>query len=372
MKKNSSALWERLSDRTKLPRRLWYPPAPVDIYDAELWQKQFDVVSNTVRRSMFGLLAYAAFCLVALGQPDSELFREAAVQLPVVNTKVSIAGFMLIGPLVLVVLSAYLHIFIGRWAKMTWGKSMDSLSPPYIFNLPDKSAVLISAFLFYWLTPIVLAAFVYKGQPYTDFDLPILWSSLVVTTMLVLLAIRRCPSARRKWQNPVLWLALLVLFGSITFDRLGSYDRGLDLSFADLSEKSLRYAKLRAADFSFSDLSGADLTDADLKYADFFSANLSEATLTRADLEYTEFWGANLSEATLTNANLRDARLMQADLTGANLTGADLAGAYLIRAIGLNCEQLTAAENWDSAFRDSELACGEPNPEPPVESTGNK
>ena len=356
----AAKIWQRLSNRTKLPRRLWYPPAPVDIYDQDLWQKQFDDVCTTIRRSMFGIIGYSAFCLVALGQPDAELLREAAVQLPIVNTKVSIAGFMIIGPLVLVGLSAYLHIFIGRWVKMKWGKSMDSLSPPYIFNLPDKSAAVISAFLFYWLPPIVLAAFVFKGQPYNDFEYQILQVSLIVTMLFVLLAIRRCPDARRKFQNPVLWLVLLVLFVSINIDSLDGPERRLNLIRANLIHVSLRDVNLSRARLITADLTDADLTGANLTRARLFDANLTRANLTRANLSF-----ANLSNigTNLAGANLSDANLTDANLTGANLSLANLNGTDLRGAIGLNCEKLATATNWQYAFRDPEFSCGKPIPE---------
>jgi uncharacterized protein YjbI with pentapeptide repeats len=40
------------------------------------------------------------------------------------------------------------------------------------------------------------------------------------------------------------------------------------------------------------------------------------------------------------------------------LDDADLAGAFLNGAQFLNCAQLTVTRNWQSAFRDDELACG--------------
>jgi hypothetical protein len=43
--------------------------------------------------------------------------------------------------------------------------------------------------------------------------------------------------------------------------------------------------------------------------------------------------------------------------------GANLAGAFLYGAQFLNCAQLIATRNWQSAFRDEELGCGTPIPE---------
>jgi len=85
------------------------------------------------------------------------------------------------------------------------------------------------------------------------------------------------------------------------------------------------------------DLAGADLEGADLRRADFRGANLSGAKLRGADLE-----GANLFKATI---------------EGADLDGADLRGVQF-----LQCPQLQSAQNWQSAIRDEDLACGAPIP----------
>ena len=81
------------------------------------------------------------------------------------------------------------------------------------------------------------------------------------------------------------------------------------------------------------DLEGADLSGADLKDADLRGANLSGADLTAARLE-----GSNLFKAIIDDADLNEA---------------DLRGVQF-----LQCPQLVAARNWQSAYRDQDLACG--------------
>ena len=65
------------------------------------------------------------------------------------------------------------------------------------------------------------------------------------------------------------------------------------------------------------------------------------------------FWPKDVLRATLAGANLGSA-----DFFKTVLDGADLAGANLIGARWLNCWQLERARNWQSAFRDPDLACG--------------
>src|SRR5215467_9421358 len=96
------------------------------------------------------------------------------------------------------------------------------------------------------------------------------------------------------------------------------------------------------------DLSGAGLRGLDLRGFD-----LSRVDLRGADLRGTNLRGANLSDAHLDGANFFKAVLDDADLAGAFLNGAQF----------LNCAQLVATRNRQSAFRDDELACCAPIPD---------
>jgi uncharacterized protein YjbI with pentapeptide repeats len=60
----------------------------------------------------------------------------------------------------------------------------------------------------------------------------------------------------------------------------------------------------------------------------------------------------------LSGANLSGAHLDGAHFFKAALDDADLAGSFLYGAQFLNCAQLVVTRNWQSAFRDDELACG--------------
>ncbi len=91
------------------------------------------------------------------------------------------------------------------------------------------------------------------------------------------------------------------------------------------------------------DLSGGSLRGLDLEGAD-----LSGADLSGADLR-----GANLSGANLTAARLEGTNLFKAIIDGADLNEADLHGVRY-----LHCPQLESAHNWQSAYRDEDLACG--------------
>ncbi len=93
------------------------------------------------------------------------------------------------------------------------------------------------------------------------------------------------------------------------------------------------------------------------------SVDLSGAALRGLDLEGADLSGADLRDADLRGANLSGANLQGADLGGSNLfkvliDGADLGEADLRGVQFLQCPQLQSAHNWQSAYRDEDLACG--------------
>jgi uncharacterized protein YjbI with pentapeptide repeats len=98
-------------------------------------------------------------------------------------------------------------------------------------------------------------------------------------------------------------------------------------------------------------------TRPELAQAVLYGLDLANANLAEADLRRADFRGANLTGATLAGADLAGA-----DFFKAVLNDADLSGANLIGARSLNCWQLERARNWQSAFRDVDLACGAPIP----------
>ena len=88
------------------------------------------------------------------------------------------------------------------------------------------------------------------------------------------------------------------------------------------------------------------------EFKDLAKVDLSGADLRKVDLRGTILSGAVLTDADLAGANLFKAVLDRAELSGANLIGAQF----------LNCAQLVAARNWQSSFRDPDLACRAPIP----------
>jgi uncharacterized protein YjbI with pentapeptide repeats len=95
----------------------------------------------------------------------------------------------------------------------------------------------------------------------------------------------------------------------------------------------------------------------DLSHGALRGLALEGVDLTGADLTGADLRGADLRNASLVGARLGRANLFKADLAGADLNEADVRGALF-----LQCPQLESARNWQSAYRDNDLACGAPIP----------
>lgn len=321
---------KRLADRNKLPRSLWYPadnPAP----DEETWEVHFPEVSATIRRTSVTVLAYSFFCFLTLGQSFKDIFEAGGITIPFGGTTITARAFLTVGPLVLLGLMAYLHIYVGRWETLRRGRDPDTLTPPHIFNLANPLAAFLSWLNFYLLAPVILFWFAAKAMA-----APNGWiiDSIAIfgTVMLFFLALRRS----RGWKRFLMWLALATVVGfGIAWDQT--------VTASDLRgfyRVNLRGAELEAADFS----------GFNLAYGSFQSANLQRTDMRNADL----------TSALLNGADLRGADFDSTDLTLAILVQADLRGA-----VNLYCRQLTTAV-FKFAYRDPKLACGEPIPEPPL------
>ena len=94
-------------------------------------------------------------------------------------------------------------------------------------------------------------------------------------------------------------------------------------------------------------------TDLDLSNGALRGLDLSEFDLSGADLKDADLRGANLSGANLKGAHLEGSNLFKAIINGADLNEADLRGVQF-----LQCPQLESAHNWQSAYRNQDLACG--------------
>lgn len=111
---------------------------------------------------------------------------------------------------------------------------------------------------------------------------------------------------------------------------------------------------------SYSDLNNLAAFKSDLSNIRFVGSNLQNANFYLSQLREASFWKASLINAKFQKANLSQAILQKANLQGADfrdciLKNADLKDANLKEVKGLTVQQITSAQNWQSATYDDEL-----------------
>ena len=316
----------RLADRTRWPRKWWRPLSEkIELTDEEL-KRQHDEVSKAIDKLLLALIGFSVFCELALGAPDRSLLAsDAQIQLPFANNSISFVAFLIIGPLVLIAFSFYLHIFVGYWIALSRQVQSNLSRPglgstnrglPFVFNLQGRTAAWLSSFLIYWLVTIVLASFAWKALPRTD-ESPIL---IILTggsaLASLLLRMRRHPDRAHEFAllTALLLVTYITLLAAVRV-RQSEWGRQLLLWKADLSKRDLARVNLHWAN-----LEGANLGEANLAGATLIRANLAEANLERANLAGANLGGATLVRALLERANLERTDLGEANLAGANLT----------------------------------------------------
>lgn len=297
--------------------------------------------SKTIRRVFYTLSGICLFCVITLaGSTDSQLLTPTAtVKLPVLNYEIGFQAFLWVGPLVLVTLSIYLHIFVAEHRRLVIPSESRH---PTLPNFGSWTARLVVLLVFYWMVPITLAVFTWKAWP--RYGQILIFVTCLITAGAVLLQIRRCPRESRAWAPVALIIAFAIFCAQVysvaVFRQLNLFK--VDLSGEDLRSTNLSRAFLAEANLSSAKLLGADLKSADLSAANLSRADLREANMTEADLSDVHFIESNLEEANLSNANLNGADLSGANLAGASLIGADLSSADLSRA-NVNQAQLAVA-----------------------------
>ena len=343
-------IWHRISDKSKAPRRWGLPAEPIIFADDEQWQRQHDEVSSTIRRVMLAIVAYSLFCILALGAPDVNLIASNAnIKLPFADTEVSYSGFLIAGPLILVGLFIYLHVFVGYLGKLAPPSTRVSL--PFIFNMPSSFSQWLADVLLYYLVPVVLLVFSWKAAPRSEgiwlFSITLLLGACIIYLKILRFRWGTPPTKLQRARCGALWLMLVLLCGIAVYTPTLPFYRPLMLSKADLSGLDLRQSNLKYANLAEANLEGADLRNsnlqgANLDKANLQGANLSSANLQGVDLSSAKLKGVDLSSTNLQGFNLREAKLQGADLSSTQLQGADLTSAKL-RGADLSRAQLQGA-----------------------------
>ena len=333
-----SVVARRLADRTRWPRALWHPLYVVPADPDEAMRAEFRDASATIQKLIFGILGAAVFCVTTLGKSDKELLtNEAEIAVPFTGVKIDYAGFLFVAPLVLIVFNAYLQLFIERWFRIRLTYSAESVA--YFFNMRTPVAGIMTHFLFYWVVPVALVAFMFKALPH-PWTVPVIWVGSCGILMNLGLLVRRTLGKHRLSITLLYWtLAGFVVYlaCAATFDAGGGpLQRVIQLYKADLSGREIIGFHLDRADMRRVKLPGADLRCSSLTGANVIRGNLRESNLYRA----------NFAGAILLSADLRGAALLKANFSGANLGSADLSGARTRDVLPEADQNLAHLTNW--------------------------
>jgi pentapeptide repeat protein len=388
-------------------------------------QNAVEKCSETVNRTMFSLLAVALFCLLTVfGSPDSRLIAlEPSIKVPFTETLVSFVGFLVVAPLLLVVLTTYLHLFYGHFIRLHRERRVQELTETYLtlFSMDGWIPRLLSAAILYWLVPLILIVITWKAAVRVEWSLPVaVVTGWLIGALLCLRIVRRGPGKWRLRAVSLGFLAFLAttapMVAALKIDRefeRDEWERALNLHHAQLKGAWLPRARLSGASLWYADLQeanlngtvfgnnaflhsanlrGADLsatfsikgilTKANLRDANLSGAHLHGVILTLADLSgaklrpaidiepfevgagtprflNAELIGADLRWANLSGADLAEADLREALLAGAIMNGANLRGADLRDTKGLTCDQIASAQTDKSTKLPDTLHCAD-------------
>ena len=327
---------------------------------------------------MLVLVTFSLTCLIVLAKPDREIFEGSVndISVPQTGIKLGFIEFLIVGPIVVVIIWAYLHAFLSelRRNELTGVGAREPVLPVLSGPLP----ALMTWFVEIPLVPTVVLVFAFKAGFLHWMEI---WCA--GAAFVCLLAFGGCAwrnVTERHWAMGLVYTLLLAtgLYASLLprwpnlapaaelRDALRLNLKGLDLGRLDLcgdesmgkagvnfSSVRLSHADLSGALVSCADFTGSDAADVDFSDADLRNAKLETSNLLRANFVSAKLGGANLRSAFLMNADLTFATLQKADLSeadlsgaqlsGADMSGADLSGAKLTTALSLTQEQVNSA-----------------------------
>ncbi len=293
----------------------------IDDETRKMYKARHDECSKNIRGIGLALLSYALFCFLTLLQPDSTVFQvDQNLAIPFGNLPVGSITFLWVGPLILIILTSYLHIFISEWLKYEWIPHGQKL--PYVFNLETRFSRALTYTIFYFIPPIILLTFVQKAQIMGKHWVSMLAAMGLLCTLVLLSLFHKIKGRKPHFYFKVSpLLTVFLFFVYLTFG-------GEIYHFVPINIS--KTANLREIDFRNYHLNKLNAEEAHLENAQFSgNQHLRHSNFTRAYLSGTSFEKANLHGAIFHGTNLRDTKLKGAILSRANFTLADLSALDL-------------------------------------------
>lgn len=282
-----------------------------------------DECSRNIRGIGLALLSYALFCFLTLLQPDAFIFRvDQNLAIPFGNLPVGSITFLWIGPLILIILTSYLHIFISEWLNHNWIPHKQKL--PFVFNLETNFSRSLTYTLFYFIPPVVLLAFVQKSQIMGKHWVSMLAGMGLLCTVVLLSLFYKIKGKDRRFVYKVSpLLTVFLFFVYLTFGGEIHHFIPINISKAkNLKEIDFREYHLNKMNAEEAHLENAKFAgNQNLRHSNFSRAYLSGATFEKANLHGALFKGTNLKKTKLNGAILSSADFTMADLSELDLSG---------------------------------------------------
>ncbi|MGP0566784.1 MULTISPECIES: pentapeptide repeat-containing protein [unclassified Nitrospina] len=286
----------------------------------EAIKARHDEISRNIRSVALALMSYALFCFLTLGQSDNIVFKETGqIQIPFSGgIVVNFSTFFIVGPIILIVLTFYLHIFIHELQRCELEASRKL---PFVFNLDNWFAKAITFFVFYFLTPLVFLSFIWSIRASEHVTL---WSLVALGVCLALVWLFHCATqvqggSLRRQPFPLMVLVAVFIVsavpGNLTF--VGP----IKLVKSDLKNTNFRNFMLDRMNADFAHLEHSDFTrNQNVKHALFNNAFLTNAQFSGANLSQSSFRKCDLTGTRFRGANLNDSVFQEAKLTGSDFS----------------------------------------------------
>jgi hypothetical protein len=324
------------------------------------------------------LLSYCAITITATA--DRQIILNSTVQLPLLNSTVSLDGFFIVGPFVSMLVFAYLQLYLQRLKGLIhqlkqYGPIEARRLYPWALTIaedPEPGSVgllqqAITAFCLWWLLPLVLLLFAAWSIKKHSLLLSYTVASLPLLGLLEVVYFWSKYGGRGRWlglSRSMLSLSLVVIMASTILQTYVIPDATLGGIRALTNSQPGNTVAERWRAFLHSwtcvDLSYQVLVSEQKKEYDTLWVDLEGVHLEGANLDHTILKLANLKNAYLQGANLHSTTLRGALLDGGNfqdcqMAGLDLSYAKFHSVKNVSLEELCKAKTLYKAELDNDL-----------------
>lgn len=337
--------------------------------------------SKAAQQVFFILVSLLTYCAITItATADRQIILNSTVQLPLLNSAVSLDGFFIVGPFVSMLVFAYLQLYLQRLKGLIhqlrqYGPIESRRLYPWALTIaedPEPGSIgllqqAITAFCLWWLLPLVLLLFAAWSIKKHSLLLSYTVASLPLLGLLEVLYFWSKYGGRGKWLglSRSMWsLSLVVVVASTVLQTYviphATFGGIRALSNSQRSNSVAGRWGAFVHSWTCVDLSYQVLVSEQKKEYDTLWVDLEGVHLEGANLDHTILKLANLKNAHLQGANLHSTTLRGALLDGSNfqdsqMAGLDLSYAKFHSVQNVSLEELCKAKTLYKAELDNDL-----------------